>query len=201
MHDGRVKGGTASAIGGTRWEDDDARAALDSFFRKHFHELVGMLRRRVGDPEAAHDLAQTAFERFATRVDAPEALEEPRGYLMEIAKNAHIDHLRKEASRQTTERNARVALAGEEAERRTPEETVAQRQRLAELERLIRALPSMRRRIFILNRIHHLSLDQIAEQEGMTKRAVRGHIQRALADIRAVMGDTRRRRPLDGGEV
>lgn len=200
MHDGRMKTGTASAIGGAR-EDDEARAALDSFFRKYFHELVGMLRRRVRDPEEARDLVQTAFARVAARVEAPQALEEPRAYLMEVAKNVHIDRLRKETTRRTLEREARFLPAADEMDTNTPEEVVSQRQRLGELERLIVALPPMRRRIFILNRIHHLSLDEIADQEGMSRRAVRSHIERALADIRAVMGDTPRQRPSHSGDA
>jgi len=199
MPDGRVKSGTASAIGRAN-EERDARAALDAFFRKYVHELVGMLQRRVRDPELARDLVQTAFERLADQVPAPHALKEPRGFLMKIAQNAHTDHMRREAVRRVCEPQAQAWHTADGVDTRTPELLAHQRERLAELERLIRALPPMRRRIFILNRIHHLSLDEIADQEGMSRRAVRSHIERALADIRSAMGDTRPRRPSSGGD-
>jgi len=184
-----MKPGTTSAIGGER-EEDDSRAALEACFRKYFRELVGMLRKRVNDPEQAADLAQTAFARLAGRIDDPQALDHARAHLMQIARNATIDHVRKEAVQRKYEREAAAAFGTGEADTRTPEEVALQRERLVRLEELIRALPRMRRRIFILSRLHGLSAAEIAEQEGMSKRAVRGHIERALADIRAKMGDT-----------
>jgi len=199
MPDGRVKSGTASAIGTCRRERE-ARETLEASFRKHFREIVGMLRKRVKDPELARDLAQTAFARLASRLGDPEALANPRAHLMQIAKNAAVDHGRKASVAARYEQDSAVALGTGEPETRTPEEIALQRERLARLETLIRALPPMRRRIFILSRIHQLSLDEIADQEGMTKRAVLGHIERALADIRAGMGDTRPRRSPQRGD-
>jgi len=79
MPDGRVKSGTASAIGGAR-EDDDSRAALEASFRKYFRELVGMLKKRVKDPETAADIAQTAFARLAGRMDEPAVLDQFRAF-------------------------------------------------------------------------------------------------------------------------
>ena len=187
MHDGRVKASAGSAVGP---ECENARAALEACFRKYFRELVGMLRKRVNDPEQAADLAQTAFARLAGRIDDPQALDHARAHLMQIARNATVDHVRKEAVQRKYEREAATAFGTGEADTRTPEEVALQRQRLARLEEIIRVLPRMRRRIFILSRLHGLSAAEIAEQEGMSKRAVRGHIERALADIRAKMGDT-----------
>ncbi len=189
MHDGREKIGVASAIDADR-DGADVRAALEACFRKYFRELVGMLRKRVNDPEQAADLAQTAFARLAGRIDDPQALDHARAHLMQIARNATVDHVRKEAVQRKYEREAATAFGTGEADTRTPEEVALQRQRLARLEEIIRVLPRMRRRIFILSRLHGLSAAEIAEQEGMSKRAVRGHIERALADIRAKMGDT-----------
>ncbi len=187
MHDGRVKASAGSAVGP---ECEDTQAALEACFRKYFRELVGMLRKRVHDPEQAADLAQTAFARLAGRIDDPQALDHARAHLMQIARNATVDHVRREAVQRKYEREAATAFGTDEADTRTPEEVALQRERLARLEGLIRALPPMRRRIFILSRLHGLSAAEIAEHEGMSKRAVRGHIERALADIRAKMGDT-----------
>ena len=184
-----MKPGTTPAIGDER-EEDDARAALEACFRKYFRELVGMLRKRVHDPEQAADLAQTAFARLAGRIDDPQTLEYARAHLMQIARNATVDHVRKAAVEKKYEREAAAAFGTGEADTRTPEEVALQRERLARLEEIIRAFPPMRRRIFILSRLHGLSAAEIAAQEGMSKRAVRGHIERALADIRAKMGDT-----------
>lgn len=199
MHDGRVKSGTASALGSGRAERE-ARATLEASFRKYFREVVGMLKKRVKDPELAADLAQTAFARLAARLGEPEAMAQPRAHLMQIARNAAVDHARRQAVAERHAPDSGAALGLPEADTRTPEAIALQRERLERLERLIRALPPMRRRIFILSRIHQLSHDEIAEQEAMSKRAVLGHIERALADIRAGMGDTRPRRSPDRGD-
>lgn len=194
MHDGRMKSsGEATASAASEIGVDDAlgesRAALETSFRAHFRELVGMLKKRVRDPETARDLAQSAFERLAARVEAPQALRDPRAHLMQVARNLSVDHLRRERLERGHEKEAALAADGL-AETRTPEETVLHRQRLDDLDAIIRGLPAMRRRIFILNRLHGLSIDAIADQEGLSRRAVRGHIERAMADIRARMRDT-----------
>jgi len=200
MHDGWAKSGAGSAFGAERGEEADARDTLEAAFREYCREIVGMLRKRVKDAELAADLAQTAFTRLAARQGAPEAFDQPRAHLMQIARNAAVDHARREAVEKRYEYESATVFGTTEAETRTPEEIALQREQLAQLEEIIRDLPAMRRRIFILSRIHQLSLDEIADQEGMTKRAVLGHIERALADIRAGMGDTRPRRSPQRGD-
>lgn len=162
------------------------RAAVESYFRKYFSGLVRFLAGKVGDADQAADIAQAAFAKFAALED-PRRIGNPRAFLFATARNLVVDEARHAAVRR---RHAEATLAeglNGDADSHSPEEIALHRERLAMLKTVIERLPGKRRRVFILSRIHNLSLEEIAARERMSKRAVRGHIERALADIKAEM--------------
>jgi len=173
---------------------EDQRPLLESWFRKHFSEVFALLRARLSDPEDAADIAQAAFERLAAKLETTGPVRHPRAFLFATAKNLLIDHARRHAleHRCTQDTAAQDLIYVDEP--CTPEKATADREALAQLADIIRSLPHKRRRVFILSRIHGLSLDEIAKREGLSRRAVRGHIERAMADIRLEMDDNFSRR-------
>lgn len=198
MSEGPAKTESAAAEGIT---GRDRQRLLDDWFRQYFVELVRLLERQLADPDEASDLAQAAFARLAARVDRLGAITHPRAFLYRIARNVLVDRSRHRMTARVREQQA-VTLGAltDGVEPCTPEDATLGREALGELERIVRALPDKRRRIFILSRVHGLSADEIADREGMSKRAVRGHIERAMADIRALMRDSLRPRSRNQGE-
>ncbi|RTA88983.1 sigma-70 family RNA polymerase sigma factor [Pseudomonas aeruginosa] len=111
-------------------------AALHTLYSDHHHWLTGWLRRRLGCPQNAADLAQDTFvkvlvSRQAARID------EPRAFLTTIARRVLCNHYR----RQDVERAYLEALASL-PEREVPsEETRAiVLETLVELDRLLDGL-------------------------------------------------------------
>lgn len=64
--------------------------------RRHEAELAAFLRARTGDTSAAKDLLQDVFLRALSQGDQFCALQNPRAWLFRVARNALIDHQRRQ---------------------------------------------------------------------------------------------------------
>ena len=58
---------------------------VEVLYNDHHHWLTGWLRRKLGCPESAADLAQDTFVRVLTARETP-TLVEPRAFLTTVAK-------------------------------------------------------------------------------------------------------------------
>ena len=150
-------------------------AALHTLYSDHHHWLTGWLRRRLGCPQNAADLAQDTFvkvlvSRQAARID------EPRAFLTTIARRVLCNHYR----RQDVERAYLEALASL-PEREVPsEETRAiVLETLVELDRLLDGLPPLAKETFLLAQLDGLTYAQIGAQLGISIATVKRHLTKA----------------------
>ncbi|PQA33961.1 RNA polymerase sigma factor, partial [Amnimonas aquatica] len=76
-------------------------ANLDLLFRNHHGELKRMAYGRLGDREAAADVVQDAFLRYAVMAQSERqaAIESPRQFLWRIVQNLIIDMARRRRRR------------------------------------------------------------------------------------------------------
>ncbi|HBO3045207.1 TPA: sigma-70 family RNA polymerase sigma factor [Pseudomonas aeruginosa] len=150
-------------------------AALHTLYSDHHHWLTGWLRRRLGCPQNAADLAQDTFvkvlvSRQAARID------EPRAFLTTIARRVLCNHYR----RQDVERaylEAQACLP----EREVPsEETRAiVLETLVELDRLLDGLPPLAKETFLLAQLDGLGYAEIAAQLGISLSSVKRYMLKA----------------------
>ncbi|MBH9406627.1 sigma-70 family RNA polymerase sigma factor [Pseudomonas aeruginosa] len=150
-------------------------AALHTLYSDHHHWLTGWLRRRLGCPQNAADLAQDTFvtvlvSRQAARIDAP------RAFLTTIARRVLCNHYR----RQDVERAYLEALASL-PEREVPsEETRAiVLETLVELDRLLDGLPPLAKETFLLAQLAGLGYAEIATQLGISLSSVKRYMLKA----------------------
>ncbi|MBH9439111.1 sigma-70 family RNA polymerase sigma factor [Pseudomonas aeruginosa] len=150
-------------------------AALHTLYSDHHHWLTGWLRRRLGCPQNAADLAQDTFvkvlvSRPAARVD------EPRAFLTTIARRVLCNHYR----RQDVERAYLEALASL-PEREVPsEETRAiVLETLVELDRLLDGLPPLAKETFLLAQLDGLGYAEIATQLAISLSSVKRYMLKA----------------------
>ncbi len=138
------------------------------------------LTRMTGDPAAASDLLHDIFLRLWRRADAPEGSD--AAYLMRSARNAAIDHNRSERVRA----DYASGLVPEQVAGAipTPEAICAAREGLRRADDAIRALPERTRHIFLLNRVHGRTYNEIGETFAISASAVEKHMARALAALR-----------------
>ncbi|MFU6992486.1 sigma-70 family RNA polymerase sigma factor [Pseudomonas paraeruginosa] len=150
-------------------------AALHSLYSDHHHWLTGWLRRRLGCPQNAADLAQDTFvkvlvSRQATRID------EPRAFLTTIARRVLCNHYR----RQDVERAYLEALASlPECELPSEETRAIVLETLVELDHLLDGLPPLAKETFLLARLDGLGYAEIATQLGISLSSVKRYMLKA----------------------
>ena len=148
---------------------------VEVLYVDHHSWLTGWLRRKLGCPQSAADLAQDTFMRLLTARETP-TLTEPRAFLTTVAKRVLFNHYR----RQDLERAYLQALADlPEAVAPGEEERAIILQTLVELDQLLDGLPSPVKRAFLLAQLDGLSYAQIGAQLGISIATVKRHLNKA----------------------
>jgi len=149
--------------------------AVHHWFFRYADDLLGFLRRKVGDSDAP-DLVQEVYLRMLSYPAA--AIHEPRTFLFRAAANLVVDHLRKESYRRHDDVDdvcEQVAAPAPD-----PEETAMGDERLERFRTALAELPPLCRHAFVLNRFDGLTHAEIAERLGLSPKTVQRHIQKAL---------------------
>lgn len=162
---------------------------LKALFLRYQRELQAYLQRRLRDFHTAADLTQETFLHYAEDRARGEVAD-IRSYLYRTAHNLAVDHVRRQERRRTFV-TPDEDLAGLPAEQPSPEEAVAARQRLERLRLAVAELPQRTQDIFVLNRVHGLSHQEVARQLGISESSVQKHLAKALLHIRRRLPESR----------
>ncbi|MCU7214172.1 sigma-70 family RNA polymerase sigma factor [Pseudomonas sp. VE 196-7] len=148
---------------------------VESLYHDHHSWLTGWLRRRLGCPDSAADLAQDTFIRVLSARE-PAAIIEPRAFLTTLAKRVLFNHYR----RQDLERAYLKSLAQmPEMVAPSEEDKAIILQTLIELDQLLDGLPRLVKRAFLLAQVDGLTYPQIAAELGISVATVKRHLQKA----------------------
>jgi len=134
----------------------------------------------VHDPGVAEEVAQEVLlELWRRRAQLPEGSSVP-GYLLQAARNRALNHLR---HLQVQKKSQSVVEALHD-----PAEHADVGAEARELERAVQdaigSLPPRTREVFLLSRERHLRYAEIAEQLGVSVKAVEANMTRALKQLR-----------------
>ncbi|MFJ5255810.1 sigma-70 family RNA polymerase sigma factor [Pseudomonas sp. NPDC088414] len=148
---------------------------VESLYQDHHSWLTGWLRRRLGCPDSAADLAQDTFIRVLSARE-PVTIIEPRAFLTTLAKRVLFNHYR----RQDLERAYLDTLAQmPEMVAPSEEDKAIILQTLIELDQLLDGLPRLVKRAFLLAQVDGLTYPQIAVELGISVATVKRHLQKA----------------------
>jgi RNA polymerase sigma-70 factor (ECF subfamily) len=158
-------------------------AAFETLYRRHKDPLYRYFLRHTASPDHAAELFQDVWKnlvqaRARYRPDAPFG-----AFLFKLAHNRLMDHFR--AQRPTSE--VPEDLPAPESER--PDHAVARRAQAAALLRALMLLPPEQREIIVLREERELTLEQIAEIQGVGRETVKSRLRYALAKLREALGD------------
>ncbi len=158
-------------------------AAFEALYRRHKDALYRYLLRGTSSPDFAADLFQDVWKnliqaRIRYRPDAPFG-----AFLFKLAHNRLMDHFRMQ--RPTTA--VSEDLPAPESER--PDHTVERRAQAARLLRALALLPAEQREVIVLREERDLTLEQIAEIQGVGRETVKSRLRYALAKLREVLDD------------
>ncbi|MEK7943702.1 sigma-70 family RNA polymerase sigma factor [Pigmentiphaga sp. YJ18] len=146
---------------------------------RYYRELLRYFTRRAGNGDTAADVVQEAYARVLALQRTGASVFEPRAVLYQAGRNILATlRLRSAVEARVLET---LALVSEDS-RPSVEREVGARQQLERLLTLLKSMPSRRRDVFILVRIHGMSYAQTAAHMDMTVRTVERQMARALLD-------------------
>ena len=156
-------------------------AAFEPLYRRHKDALYRYLLRASGSPDVAAEVFQDTWKnliaaRTRYRPDAPFG-----AYLFKLARNRLMDHFR--AQRPTEEVSEELPAPDTERPDHTAERSALARRLLAALA----DLPAEQREIIVLREERELTLEQIAEIQGVGRETVKSRLRYALAKLRQAL--------------
>lgn len=145
-------------------------------YREHHAWLLQRLRRKLGCPHQAADLAHDAFVRVLDRAALPDTLHEPRAWLSTIAHGLLVDFLR----RADLERAYLQALATLPASHHPSAEDHAMTlEALRQVDRLLDGLSAKARAAYLWSRLDGMPHAEIAQRLGVSVPRVRQYLATA----------------------
>ena len=145
----------------TRCRAGDA-LAWEALVRQYQSRIYGMAYHYLGNPEDARDAAQEVFVRIFQNLAACGDAEMFLPWIIRIARNACIDHLRRRKARSQGKDVALDAIADLADRGNTPEQQWLDNSRKRLIYRALQELTALNREIILLKEIQGLQLDEIA---------------------------------------
>jgi len=157
-------------------------AAMRALYRELYPEIARYVGRRIRSSADAEDLVSRVFFTLVERLDDFDpARGNLRGWLFRIARNAIIDHVRKQ--RPTVAYDGLGDLLPADAD--DPLHELLERERLGHLLVLLDAEPAETRELLALRYGDGLRHREIAEMTGISEAAVKQRVSRAVRDLRS----------------
>ena len=151
---------------------------LEQIWNEFAEKLRLFIQKRVSNPVEAEDILQDVFLKIGTRLNQLEDTAKLQGWLYLIARNAVIDHYRKQ--RETVELPETLAIEDEPAE-------------LEELKvsfrRMIHGLPGPYREAILLTEFDGLSQVELARRLGISVSGAKSRVQRGREQLKEMLLD------------
>ena len=149
---------------------------VGTLYRDHRSWLLAWLKRNVACPHRAEDLSQDTFIRLLGRDQLSEP-NEPRAFLVQVAKGLLFDYFRRAALEQAY---LKELMLIPEAEQPCAEEQQLILEDLKAIDRMLGKLSSKARSAFLYNRLDGMNHAQIAEKLSVSVPRVRQYLAQGL---------------------
>ena len=152
---------------------------LAILFERHHVALFNFFLRLTGNRPASEDLVQDVFIRILKYRSTYQGEDRFAVWMYKIARNAHIDHLRKRKETFPLDEQFDEATSPEPV----PEERVVKEQESALLARALTRLSPKKQEILVLSRFQNLKYREIAELLDCPVGTVKGLVHRAIQEL------------------
>jgi len=152
---------------------------LAILFERHHVSLFNFFLRLTGSRPLSEDLVQDVFCRILKYRHSYRGTSKFTTWLYQIARNAHIDHLRKQKSTLPLEEQWDEPPSSDPI----PENKFETGTEIALLQRAMSRLPVKRREILILSRFHGMKYREIANLMDCQIGTVKAHVHRAVKEL------------------
>ncbi|HMM87531.1 sigma-70 family RNA polymerase sigma factor [Azohydromonas sp.] len=156
------------------------RGAFAVLVRRHQDRVFRFLRRMLDSRDEAMDLTQDTFMKAYEALPAWRPQAQFGTWLLQIARNAALDQLRRRRLVEFVPVDQALTLADAAP---TPEQRLATSRRLALLDRALAQLPAEHREVLLLREIEDLSYAEIAAVLDVAEGTVKSRLARARAAL------------------
>lgn len=140
--------------------------------------------RRIGRSDLADDIAQDTLLRMV-EYERGIPIDNPFALGLRIAENLVNEHYRRERRWAGVELDESLPSTAPSADR-----VVEGREAVEALTAALRRMPRLRREIILRRRVRHQSCAAIADELGLSIKAVEKHVTRGLLDLNQAFGKT-----------
>lgn len=163
-----------------------AESDHDAFTRlvdQYWNNLYGQAMAYLKDSHKAQDIVQEVFLIIWKNRNSLANIERPQHYLYTMAKNRILSEFRKKLLIPIPDGIEQVQRAPDSP----ADEQLATKQLLELAQVVIDQMPPQRRAVFELSRQEGLKYEEIAARLGISRETVKGHMVKALAQMRTFM--------------
>jgi RNA polymerase sigma factor (sigma-70 family) len=173
-----------------RERERERALAFEGLYERYVSQVYAYVRYRVDSAAEAEDLTAAIFERVLAKIETFRS-DEPHfaAWLWRIARNAVIDHYRKQRLRQHLPLEEIASPASEEP---LPEEWVLREERVQEIRVHLKTLPEREQEIIALKFGFGLTNRRIAEVLRMKESTVGSALHRAMIKLRRRMEEEKK---------
>jgi len=168
---------------------DPRQADFEELYARHSREVWAMAYARWMDADMALDIAQEAFMRLWKQWEVGEEIQNPRAWLMRVARNLAEDYAKSAFRRNGT--TPSQVMDGVQSKQLQPLELLERQEAFARMRALLEDLPPGDRDILTFRYALDYDAQQIAEILGINATAVHMRLSRArqrLADRLTALG-------------
>jgi len=152
---------------------------LAVLFERHHVSLYNFFLRLTGSRNISEDLVQDVFYRILNYRSTFKGESKFTTWMYKIARNAHIDFLRKKKEELPLEEQWNESLSPEPS----PDQRLEIGQDITLMREALAKLPLKKREVLILSRYQDLKYKEIAELLGCQIGTVKAHVHRAIKDL------------------
>ena len=156
---------------------------FESIFNTHAKNLKRFIFSNTRDADITEDIIQDTFVKIWEDCEKV-VFDTVKSYLYTIANNLFLNIIK-----HNKVVNAHQKLSIKESTNESPEFIMLEEEFLIKLEKTIADLPKIQREVFLLNRIEKKKYKDIAEQLGISVKAVEKRMHGALLVLREEIGN------------
>jgi len=163
--------------------------AWEVLVRQHQGRVCAIAYGYVGEQDEALDLAQDIFVRVYQRLHTCLEAEKFTSWLVRIARNACVDHLRRRRARPPRQDIPAAEMASLSCGGPTPEDNLIRSSRRRLVHRALQKLSEINREIIVLKDIQGLPLEEISGLLDLPLGTVKSRSSRARIELAKVVTD------------
>lgn len=164
--------------------------AFEQLLRKYQKLVLNVVYQMTRNHEQARDLTQETFLRAYRSLNSFKRGSSFRPWLLTIARNATLNHIRRERGKDSLDEIMEDNSALEPVSPLNVEDDVEMRLTQQDLFAALELLPLKQREVFVLRYQHDLTYDEIGEITALSLSSVKSLLFRARENLRKSLCDT-----------